>query len=450
MTLFPVQGSHTFNLNGGAYYDTRLTAVLNTATYEQFMSDSDDDDGNDVSGITYEAAENTFWILYNAQAETLDSGVINRWRGNMDSILIFAGLFSAVLTAFIAEAFQFDTTSDTTPVSVLVGNCLWFVSLGFSLVAALGAIIIQQWSRSYELKTQHQGTPKNCVMNRMQAHEWAHKVNMDRIVASIPRLLHVSLLLFYVGSVAFFKQYNVVIFILNIITLGIVSGIYMLLAFGIPPRLPRANQVKNSYLLGIWTSQSNSPSTKGYTSGWNKDIDDHMYAVGELIVKLVLYQTIRENNLEDFLCVLHVLLNHARRDISDHAMLFGTISIFSKRDIFRELLSNVRHWLRTYESDNLSVYEKEKRIKACAIVAPIFVIGLSTRVMESAVRKHTADVCLDMLRCCEENHVVLYHRISSVGLVVKSAMAKGWRARKYIQPRNGPAASGLFFHDLYT
>ncbi|TFK31551.1 hypothetical protein BDQ12DRAFT_639943, partial [Crucibulum laeve] len=51
-------------------------------------------------------AERKFWTMYNEEAEKHDEALTNIWTGDMDSILIFAGLFSAVLTAFIIEAYQ--------------------------------------------------------------------------------------------------------------------------------------------------------------------------------------------------------------------------------------------------------------------------------------------------------------------------------------------------------
>ncbi|TFK34934.1 hypothetical protein BDQ12DRAFT_564094, partial [Crucibulum laeve] len=51
-------------------------------------------------------AERRFWRNYNEEADKYDEVLTNSWKGDMDSILIFAGLFSAALTAFIVQSYQ--------------------------------------------------------------------------------------------------------------------------------------------------------------------------------------------------------------------------------------------------------------------------------------------------------------------------------------------------------
>ncbi|KAJ7455593.1 hypothetical protein FB451DRAFT_1099377, partial [Mycena latifolia] len=99
----------------------------------------------------------------------------------MEGMLIFAGLFSASLTAFLIESYKTlnpdagDTTVKlltqislqlaasangstlqlpesapfTPPAASLVCNALWFISLGFSLTCALIATLLEQWARDF-------------------------------------------------------------------------------------------------------------------------------------------------------------------------------------------------------------------------------------------------------------------------------------------------------------
>ncbi|KAJ7133166.1 hypothetical protein C8R44DRAFT_556160, partial [Mycena epipterygia] len=46
------------------------------------------------------------WSVYIAQAEKYDKDLVESWRRNMEGILIFAGLFSASLTAFLIESYK--------------------------------------------------------------------------------------------------------------------------------------------------------------------------------------------------------------------------------------------------------------------------------------------------------------------------------------------------------
>ncbi|KAJ8582769.1 hypothetical protein M405DRAFT_713119, partial [Rhizopogon salebrosus TDB-379] len=115
-----------------------------------------------------------FWASYQKVSSQHDDEMLERCNGNMDIVLIFAGLFSAINTAFII-AFQpnpVDTTnilleqliqiatygpiaiqpatlssvtSYTPPSPNFWTQALAYVSLSFSLLAALGAVLGKQW-----------------------------------------------------------------------------------------------------------------------------------------------------------------------------------------------------------------------------------------------------------------------------------------------------------------
>ncbi|EEB87591.1 hypothetical protein MPER_15010, partial [Moniliophthora perniciosa FA553] len=46
------------------------------------------------------------WNVYLAEAEKDDRKLAANWKGDMDALLIFAGLFSASVTAFILESYK--------------------------------------------------------------------------------------------------------------------------------------------------------------------------------------------------------------------------------------------------------------------------------------------------------------------------------------------------------
>ncbi|KAI0309003.1 hypothetical protein OF83DRAFT_1038054, partial [Amylostereum chailletii] len=106
------------------------------------------------------------------------------WKGQLDSILIFAGLFSATVTALIVESYK-GLSPDSGDATVLLltqiaqqlmarengtqvpptslptasfqlskltvsVNVLWFSSLMLSLTAAIGAIVVQQSTHDYQ------------------------------------------------------------------------------------------------------------------------------------------------------------------------------------------------------------------------------------------------------------------------------------------------------------
>ncbi|KAG1813481.1 hypothetical protein EV424DRAFT_1326573, partial [Suillus variegatus] len=116
-----------------------------------------------------------FWTVYQKVASQHDDEFLEQYGGDMDIVLIFSGLFSAVNTAFIATMEPSDaTTTDallTQIITLMVMNShgtpitdtyplpvppaysngqIWFqtlayASLSFSLLAAFGAVLGKQW-----------------------------------------------------------------------------------------------------------------------------------------------------------------------------------------------------------------------------------------------------------------------------------------------------------------
>ncbi|TDL27673.1 hypothetical protein BD410DRAFT_685394, partial [Rickenella mellea] len=133
------------------------------------------------SGQRSKEPSDQMWSLYVDEAKRFDRALVESWKGEMDGILIFAGLFSASVTAFIVESYKKlspdsgDTTvalltqissqlagtwdgipdpslsNDTfqpTSSAVFV-NTMWFFSLTLALACALSATLVQQWARNY-------------------------------------------------------------------------------------------------------------------------------------------------------------------------------------------------------------------------------------------------------------------------------------------------------------
>ncbi|KAJ7595298.1 hypothetical protein C8J56DRAFT_922055 [Mycena floridula] len=161
----------------------------------------------------------------------------------MDAILIFAGLFTASVTAMIVESYKLlkpdsgDQTvallaqisqqlahmSDSTilvpsnlitniepfhpSTPVVICNFLFFLSLGFTLLCAVGATLVEQWVRQYLQQTQS-GTPINNARLREYLHQGIVRFQMFTLVESIPFLLHISLFLFFAGLCIFIYPIN--------------------------------------------------------------------------------------------------------------------------------------------------------------------------------------------------------------------------------------------------
>ncbi|KAG1754826.1 uncharacterized protein EDB91DRAFT_1029179, partial [Suillus paluster] len=107
-----------------------------------------------------------FWATYSQVAKEHDDEFLERNNSDMDIVLIFSGLFSAINTAFIIAMQPNSTTplllqivQNTSPNNSVTSsttsganssNGTWFqglayVALSFSLLAAFGAVLGKQW-----------------------------------------------------------------------------------------------------------------------------------------------------------------------------------------------------------------------------------------------------------------------------------------------------------------
>ncbi|CAK5278186.1 unnamed protein product [Mycena citricolor] len=191
------------------------------------------------------AGGNKLWGVYISEAEKYNQGLIDGWRSDMDGLLLFAGLFSGVVTTFIIDGYKTlnpDSGSQTVallsqisqqlanlnngtavtdvllptapfspPISALVCNALWFTSLALSLSSALVATLVEQWAREYQHRTTMFSSPSIRSRVYMYLYHGLQRFNMHAIVGVPLLLLHASLVLFFAGLVAFLVPVNVII-----------------------------------------------------------------------------------------------------------------------------------------------------------------------------------------------------------------------------------------------
>ncbi|KAF9258666.1 hypothetical protein L218DRAFT_1004715 [Marasmius fiardii PR-910] len=153
-----------------------------------------------------------------------DEDLVSGYREDINSLLVFAGLFSAVVTAFTVESCKWlqedppdttvalirelvqqgrgETPSPPKPFvasfSVVLINTVWFLSLVLTLVDALFAILCKQWIR--ELKRPATTTsPENALALHWLRHESFKRWRVPSVISYLPILLEVALFLFFVG-----------------------------------------------------------------------------------------------------------------------------------------------------------------------------------------------------------------------------------------------------------
>ncbi|KAL1716146.1 hypothetical protein EV715DRAFT_265481 [Schizophyllum commune] len=177
------------------------------------------------------------WRVLLDEGRAYDATMLPRFRDHLDVDLVFAGLFSAIVTTFVVQTSQPSQpdSGDTTlaylseliaiqrawannmsvndvpaadPVmtpglSPWINRC-WFLSLVFSLFAAFGAVVVRQWLQEYE--SDIAGSPRRRALIRHYRHIGLKKWKVDLIVPILPMLLHVSLLLFFIGLILYVRQ----------------------------------------------------------------------------------------------------------------------------------------------------------------------------------------------------------------------------------------------------
>ncbi|KAF5333805.1 hypothetical protein D9758_015239 [Tetrapyrgos nigripes] len=188
------------------------------------------------------------WSIYIREVERYDKALVEGWKGDMEGMVIFSALYSASATAFLIESYktlQSDPAQDTvfllskisqqlsnstvppselpsfeTPVSAIICNVLWFLSLVLALTCSLLAIFVQQWTRDFIHKTNLRPSPIRQARVFAYMYFGLHDFGMDSFVDIIPFLLHLSLFLFFGGLVAFLSPVNRII---TYIMIGILS-----------------------------------------------------------------------------------------------------------------------------------------------------------------------------------------------------------------------------------
>ncbi|KAN0136288.1 hypothetical protein V8E53_005893 [Lactarius tabidus] len=254
----------------------------------------------------FDDGANALWSLYGKEAKTHDEARFVSLAADMDGVLLFAGLFSAVLTSFLVQsiqtlqvnpadqsvyyqnqsayylqqsaylqqlsvamlaqisqqlgsnALQVSDPSIATRVSTpsialdsfalsaaqqvpipspppypafaplfsnIRVNAFWVVALVCSLSAALLAILIQQWVRSYMQVFQRYDHPLKRARFRQFFFEGSE--GMRKLAKQVPRLIHISLFLFFLGLCDSMLNTNTIVGVTTIVPICLCGMIYL-------------------------------------------------------------------------------------------------------------------------------------------------------------------------------------------------------------------------------
>ncbi|KAI5887944.1 uncharacterized protein SCHCODRAFT_02639307 [Schizophyllum commune H4-8] len=182
------------------------------------------------------------WRVYLDESGQFDDDMIKGFRDTLDVHLVFAALFSAVVTTFVVQTSQSlqpdygritsaillelvalqrarspedvpsaNVTLDTLAPSAgdVWVNALWFTTLGLSLSTVLIAVLVKQWLQEYA-KTPP-GPPRDRALIRHMRYKALIRWRIPFIIGLVPMLLHVSLALFLAGLIVFLSGMSPVI-----------------------------------------------------------------------------------------------------------------------------------------------------------------------------------------------------------------------------------------------
>ncbi|KAK7031918.1 hypothetical protein R3P38DRAFT_2522193, partial [Favolaschia claudopus] len=135
----------------------------------------------------------TFWNGYMILANEYDKEFLQKYGTDLDTSLIFAGLFSAVASAFIIQI-QPEFQSTPHPLTV-VAQSLLYISLGSTLLAALLAVLGKQWLMYYSAAGER-GTIEARGLERQRKLDGLQKWKFELIMQAFPLLLQFGLFLF--------------------------------------------------------------------------------------------------------------------------------------------------------------------------------------------------------------------------------------------------------------
>ncbi|KAF5392266.1 hypothetical protein D9757_001572 [Collybiopsis confluens] len=187
------------------------------------------------------------WEICTSAVHKQNLAKFGGWKEEVDTLLVFAGLFSAVVTAFTVQSYQLlgpgnDSIGTTTLLLLRISqqlnssnvppadmsdvlpaggswgpirvNVLWFLSLSLSLSSALIGILCKQWIREAQRDiSSHIDAFRLGQLRDESLEKWG----VSDILFSIPILLEIGLILFFAGLLDFLWS-------LNSVVAGIISG----------------------------------------------------------------------------------------------------------------------------------------------------------------------------------------------------------------------------------
>ncbi|KAK7024459.1 hypothetical protein VNI00_016310 [Paramarasmius palmivorus] len=197
------------------------------------------------------AASERSWERLQAEVKKYDDGLVVGYKEDIDTLLVFAGLFSAVVTAFLIESYQWlseDTTviiltqisqqldgtqtpSQSVPfkpeASSIRINCFWFLSLIFSLTSALFGLLCKQWLREHQRDVPTRMPGEDLALRQLRRDSF-EKWGIASFLSALPILLEIALIFFFIGVLDLLWALQPLLFGICFTAIALSVGLYVL------------------------------------------------------------------------------------------------------------------------------------------------------------------------------------------------------------------------------
>ncbi|KAF8645659.1 hypothetical protein AX16_007663, partial [Volvariella volvacea WC 439] len=198
------------------------------------------------------------WQKFHTLIETYDNNMCKAWNDEIQNLLLFTGLFTAAVTAFVVESYQWlhtepedntvkllsqvvllmanntdltgtletaSTETQKSPTYMIRINAFWFLSLTISLSTVLLGVLCLQWLREFQRDASM--TSQDAIALRQLRHKGLIAWRVPEIISSLSLLLQVAVILFFAGIIDLVLHLNPVI---AGCTIFIIGSTFLLLA----------------------------------------------------------------------------------------------------------------------------------------------------------------------------------------------------------------------------
>ncbi|KAG8765363.1 hypothetical protein FRC12_007524 [Ceratobasidium sp. 428] len=245
------------------------------------------------------APEGAIWKMYVDEAKEHDSELVDGKNRNLDMMLLFAALFSAILTAFIIESkdlLQEDSADFSATLLLAIAqsqqrmeqgnpqilplierpefsssmsarwiNGLWFTALALSLSAALVAMLAKEWLTAF-VASRPRPALSHALLHQQRL-QGLVQCRALHVVDFLPTMLHISLLLFFLGLAIYLWMLDWAIAIAIVILSGTTVVFYIVtgLLGALNESCPYATQISKYLRVVLVSFSQTSKSSEHHT-----------------------------------------------------------------------------------------------------------------------------------------------------------------------------------------